>query len=182
MRTNIFLLKGIINLIVAHITILEINYTLPDPDRSLLIRCKMIRMISVNIGIRSISDANSQTFFEIKPSVWNPRILLPTNATSKTVTGITSDKIAAVKYLISVCWGLKANCIPNIVKAMATKKDTIDKTTCLGADSASVVNDFFKSLITTSVSLLVSLLFSGSTLFTRNRFSCRFSCSDACVF
>jgi len=139
-------------------------------------------MISVNIGIRSISDANSQTFFEIKPSVWNPRILLPTNATSKTVTGITSDKIAAVKYLISVCWGLKANCIPNIVKAMATKKDTIDKTTCLGADSASVVNDFFKSLITTSVSLLVSLLFSGSTLFTRNRFSCRFSCSDACVF
>jgi len=178
MRTNIFLLKGIINLIVAHITILEINYTLPVPDRSLLIRCKMIRMISVNIGIRSISDANSQTFFEIKPSVWNPRILLPTNATSKTVTGITSDKIAAVKYLISVCWGLKANCIPNIVKAMATKKDTIDKTTCLGADSASVVNDFFKSLITTSVSLLVSLLFSGSTLFTRNRFSC----SDACVF
>ena len=42
--------------------------------------------------------------------------------TSKTVTGIISDKMATVKYLISVFWGLNANCIPNIVKAMATKK------------------------------------------------------------
>jgi hypothetical protein len=49
--------------------------------------------------------------------------------TSKTVTGINSDKMAALKYLISVFWGLNANCIPNIVKAMATKKDTIDRTT-----------------------------------------------------
>jgi hypothetical protein len=48
---------------------------------------------------------------------------------SKTVTGIISDKMATVKYLISVFWGLKANCIPNIVKAMATKKDTIDRIT-----------------------------------------------------
>jgi len=142
----------------------------------------MTRMISVNIGIRSISEANSHTFWEINPNVWILRTLLPTNMTSSTVTGIISDKMAAVKYLISAFCGLKANCIPNIVKAMATKKDTIDKTTCLGADSASAVIDFFKSLITTSVSLLVSLLFSGSTLFTRNRFSCRFSCSDACVF
>jgi hypothetical protein len=49
--------------------------------------------------------------------------------TSKTVTGINSDKMATLKYLISAFWGLNANCIPNIVKAMATKKDTIDRTT-----------------------------------------------------
>jgi hypothetical protein len=99
-------------------------------------------MISVNIGIRSISEANSQTFCEINPKVWIPSTLLPTKVTSSTVTGIISDKMAAVKYLISAFCGLKANCIPNIVKAMATKKDTIDKTTCLGADSASAVIDF----------------------------------------
>jgi hypothetical protein len=83
----------------------------------------------VKIGIRSISDANNHTFFEIKPNVSIPSTLLPTNVISKTVTGIISDKMAMVKYLISVFWGLKANCIPNIVKAMATKKDTIDRTT-----------------------------------------------------
>lgn len=49
--------------------------------------------------------------------------------TSKTVTGINSDKMAALKYLISVFCGLNANFIPNIVKAIATKKDTIDRTT-----------------------------------------------------
>ena len=38
-------------------------------DRSLLIRCKITRIISVNIGIRSITEANNQTFFEIKPNV-----------------------------------------------------------------------------------------------------------------
>jgi hypothetical protein len=49
--------------------------------------------------------------------------------TSKTVTGINSDKMATLKYLISVFWGLNANCIPNIVKANATKKDTIVRMT-----------------------------------------------------
>jgi hypothetical protein len=83
----------------------------------------------VKIGIRSISDANNHTFLEIKPNVSIPSTLLPTNVISKTVTGIISDKMAMVKYLISVFWGLKANCIANIVKAMATKKDTIDRTT-----------------------------------------------------
>jgi hypothetical protein len=106
-----------------------INHTLSHQDRSLLIRCKITRIVSVNIGISSISEANNQTFFEIKPNDSIPRILLPTNVISKTVTGIISDKMATVKYLISVFWGLKANCIPNIVKAMATKKDTIDRTT-----------------------------------------------------
>jgi len=98
-------------------------------NRSLLIRCKITRIISVNIGIRSITEANNHTFLEIKPIDGIPRTLLPTNVISKTVTGIISDKMATVKYLISVFWGLNANCIPNIVNAMATKKDTIDRTT-----------------------------------------------------
>ena len=99
------------------------------------------------MGIRSINEANNQTFFEINPSVWIPRTLLPTNVISKTDTGIISDKMAAVKYLISAFCGLKANWIPNIVKAMATKKDTIDRTTWRGADSSSILLDFLNSLI-----------------------------------
>jgi hypothetical protein len=37
-------------------------------NRSLLIRCKITRIISVNMGIRSITEANNHTFLEIKPN------------------------------------------------------------------------------------------------------------------
>ena len=155
-----------------------INHAPSHQDRSLFNRCKITRIISVNMGIRSITEANSQTFFDIKPSVWIPRTLLPTNVISKTDTGIISDKIAAVKYLISVFWGLKANCIPNIVKAMATKKDTIERTTWRGADSSSILLDFLNSLIMVlvSLSLLVPLLYSESSLVTKSKLICNAPC------
>ena len=126
----------------------------------------------MNIGIRSINEANNQTFFEINPNVWIPRTLLLTNVISKTDTGIISDKMAAVKYLISAFCGLKANWIPNIVKAMATKKDTIDRTTWRGADSSSILLDFLSSLIMVCVSLLVPLLYCESSLVTKSGLVC----------
>lgn len=178
MIKSIFLIeRHRINLLTVDVPDWAINHTPSHLDRSLVIRCKIIRIINVKIGIRSISDANNHTFFEIKPNVSIPSTLLPTNVISKTVTGIISDKMAMVKYLISVFWGLKANCIANIVKAMATKKDTIDRTTWRGADSSSILLDFLSSLIMICVSLLVPFLYSGSSLVTKDRFIS----NDPCV-
>lgn len=49
--------------------------------------------------------------------------------TSKPVTGIIRARIAAVKYFISDLRGLKANSIPNIAIANATKNETIVRMT-----------------------------------------------------
>ena len=177
----IFLIEGLtINLLTVDVAGWAINPTSSHQDRSLLNRCKITRIISVNMGIRSINEANNQTFFEIRPNVWIPRTLLPTNVISKTDTGIISDKMAAVKYLISAFCGLKANWIPNIVKAMATKNDTIERTTWRGADSSSILLDFLNSLIMVwvSLSLLVLLLCSELSLVIKSGLICNAPCVD----
>jgi hypothetical protein len=79
--------------------------------------------------MRSINEANNHTLVVITANSGIPRILLTMCMISKTVTGIISDRIATLKYLISVFSGRNASCIPKTVNAMATKKDTIVRIT-----------------------------------------------------
>ena len=93
----------------------------------------MRRTTKVIIGIRSISDANNHTLSEIIPRAEISKIDEAIKETSKPVTGIIIVRMAAVKYFMSDFRGLKANCIPNIAIANATKNETIVRITWRGS-------------------------------------------------